>query len=289
MSPARKAVVVVILLATVALLQAESDATRVSLNASLPGAFTPEMIRLADLGFHPGVASFLWANALPEFLDLFFRGHQEYFADLAFLNAVDPKMTYPYAFSVLTLPLVPTSSDPDGLAQSFTIGAKGLASGEPDWRIPYYMAINYYLTKKDLKDAASYFNLAASTPGVPDYAESFALNFGVNQRDRDRVRNLWITIYESSNDPGAKERAAAYVVRLNELDYLDNALSAYKKQYGAYPSSLGMLVARGIIPGIPTDPFGFSFEIRSGGAAGIDTTHPPKYLTGPQGVPPPGE
>lgn len=252
--------------------QYEYDATRTFLPSSLPGVFSPSVVRMVDMGFHPAVASFLWAGTMPEILDLFLKGHTEYFADLAFLNAVDPKMSYPYAFSVLTLPVVPSSSFAGAVDESFIIGAEGIANADPDWRIPYYMAINYYLQRKDLKDAAWYFNLAANTPGVPDYARRFALNFGINQKERDRVRGIWETIYESTNDPTMKARAAAYVERLDDFDYLEAAASAYKQKYGSYPASPADLVAKDIIPAVPQDPFGFTFTIDKNGMAGIDTT-----------------
>jgi hypothetical protein len=277
-----KIISLILLFAAVVGLQVEYDATRVTLPASLPGTFTPQMVRITDMGFHPAVASFLWANTMPTILDLFFRGHAEYFTDLAFLNAVDPKMSYPYAFSVLTLPIIPTSSYPNAVSQSFVIGREGLANADSDWRIPYYMAINYYLQLNDFKDAAHYFDIAAQTPGVPDYAARFALNFGVNQRERDRVRNLWITVYESTNDPATKARAAAYVARLNDLDYLDAASKAYKTRYGAYPTSTDVLVASGIIPSVPQDPFGFTFVIQNDGTAGINKTALPAYITSGQ-------
>lgn len=273
-----KVALIAVILAAIVGLQVESDAVTKSLSASLPGTFTPEMVRLTDMGFNPAVASFLWANTMPEILDLFFNGHTEYLTDLSFLTTVDPKMSYPYAFSVLTLPIIPTSSYPDALAQSFAIGHEGLVKADPDWRIPYYMAINYYLEKKDLRDAAHYFNLAANTPGVPSYAESFALNFGVGQKERDVVRNLWVTVYKSTNDPATKARAAAYIARLDDLDYLDAASKAYKARFGAYPTSTEELVARGVIPAVPKDPFGYEFVIRKDGTSGVDTSKPPTYI-----------
>jgi len=259
----------------VIVLQVESDALAVVLPASLPATFTPGMVRMVDMGFDPAVASFLWAGTMPEILDLF-RGHAEYFTDLAFLNGVDPKMSYPYAFSVLTLPAVPTSSYPEALSQSFAIGQKGIAQGDPDWRVPYYMAINYYLQLKDYKDAATYFDLAARTPGVPDYAERFALNFGIQQNERDRVRDLWATVYESTNDPATKDRAAAYIERLNDFDYLEAAAKVYKQKFGVYPTSTQLLVTAGIIPAVPQDPFGFFFTLDASGTAAIDLTQFPK-------------
>jgi hypothetical protein len=262
----------ILLLGAIVMLQLESDATTIRLSASLPPTLTPTMVQMVDMGFDPAVNSFLWAGTMPEIVDLFINGHEEYFTDLSFLTSVDPKMSYPYAFSVLTLPIIPTSTDPDVLNQSFAIGREGIANADPDWRIPYYMAINYYLDLKDYKDAATYFDIAAQTPGVPDYAERFALNFGIQQNERDRVRDLWETVYESTNDPATKARAAAYVERMNDLDYLEAAAKVYKQNYGHEPTSTEALVTTGIIPAVPEDPFGFTFIIDPDGTAAIDLT-----------------
>ena len=271
-----KIFLLVLLLGGVVGLQVAYDHTKPMLTAAAGGGgLPPAMIRMIDIGFHPAVASFLWAATMPEILDLF-RGRAGYFTDLAFLNAVDPKMSYPYAFSVLTIPALPQAALPSALPQAQAIGLQGIESADPDWRIPYYMAINYYLWMKDLKSATWYFNIAANTPGVPSYAKRFALNFGVNQKERDRVRNLWATVYESSNDQATKDRAAAYVARLNDFDYLEAAAKAYKQKYDSYPSSTDALVARGIITQVPQDPFGFTFIINVDGTAGIDLTKLPQ-------------
>ncbi|HEX4104230.1 MAG TPA: hypothetical protein VHZ04_02000 [Candidatus Paceibacterota bacterium] len=273
-----KTVFLFILLLLVVLIQYEYDATLRALSVSVPSTLSPEMVRLTDMGFNSTVASFLWAGTMPEILDLFINGHTEYISDLAYLNAVDPKLSYPYAFSVLTLPAVPTSSYPAAISESFVIGREGLANADADWRIPYYMAINYYLDENDLKDATWYFNIAANTPGVPGYAESFALNFGIGANDRDKVKALWETIYESTNDPDTKARAAAYVERLDDFDYLQQAAGIYKQKYGAYPTSTEELVTTGVIPAVPVDPFGYTFIFRAGGVPDIDLTHLPAYI-----------
>lgn len=277
---AGKTVVVICLLLLVVLLQYEYDATKVALPQSASGqGFSPFMVHALDMGFDPAAASFMWVTTMPEILDLW-AGKTEYFPDLAAVTAVDPKFGYPYAFSVLTLPAVPTSSYPEALAQSFVIGNEGLKNADPDWRISYYMAINYYLDENDLKDALNYFTIAAGTPGIPQYAERFALNFGIGQRERDRVRDLWETVYESTNDPATKARAAAWITRLNIFDYLDAASTQYKKQFGEFPTSTTELVTTGIIPSVPVDPFGFTFIIRSDGTSDIDLTKLPAYIEG---------
>ena len=279
LNAAAKATTIALLLALVALLQLESDAVSVQFPGTgiSSSGMTASMVRMVDMGFHPAVASFLWATTMPEILDLW-RGRTEYFPDLAYVNAIDPKMSYPYAFSVLTLTAVPTSSYPDGLAQSIRIGNEGIANADPDWRIPYYMATNEFLYAHNSQQAALYYNKAAQTPGIPQYAARFALNFGIETNQRQKTEQLWATIRDSSNDPATKARAQAFIDHLKIFDYLDAAAAQYKKAFGAYPTSTAALVAQGIIPAVPTDPFGFSFIMKPDGHAAIDQSKIPSSL-----------
>lgn len=274
-----KTIVILLLFVLIALLQVEYDATKLTLPPSTTQEISPFMVRLLDMGFHPAAASFLWATTMPEILDLWNK-KTEYFSDLAFVNAVDPTMSYPYAFSVLTLTAVPAQDDPDALQQSIAIGQQGIANGDPDWRIPYYMATNEFLYAKNDTAAAEYYNMAANTPGVPQYAERFSLNFGIETNQRAKTEQLWETIKDSTNDPSEKARAQAYIDHLQDFDYLDAASAQYKKEFGVYPTSTAQLVAKGIIPSVPVDPFGFTFIINADGTSGIDlsTSALPAYI-----------
>ena len=284
LNAAGKASVILLLVALIGLLQLEYDAVGLRFsgtNISSSG-MAPSMVRMIDMGFHPAVASFFWATTMPEILDLWIRGKTEFFPDLAYVNTVDPKMSYPYAFAVLTLTAVPTSSYPDAFAQSVRIGLEGMANADPDWRIPYYMATNEFLYAHNQKQAAWYYNIAAETPGIPQYAARFALNFGIETNQRQKTEDLWRTIRDSSNDPATKMRAQAFIDHLKIFDYLDAAVAQYKRAFGAYPTSTAALVAKGIIPGVPTDPFGFSFAIMSDGSVVIDQSKmPTSLLTNP--------
>ena len=209
---------------------------------------------------------------MPEILDLF-NNKTEYLTDLSYLNAIDGKFGYPYAFSVLTLPVV--THFPQAISDSMTIGQLGLTHADPDWRIPYYMAFNYYLQLKDPVSALKYFDIAAQTPGVPEFAQRFAENFGSDASERAKTEALWATIRDSSNDPATKDRAQAYIDRLQMFDFLESAAKIYKQQNGAAPISLDQLVQKGIIPELPQDPFGYTFLINKDGTVGIDLTKPP--------------
>ncbi len=273
----RKFSVVVCLLLLVVLLQYEYDAARPPQVATAAGAVSPEMVRAGDMGFHPAVASFLWVGTMPEALDLF-RGRDEFEKDLSFVNAVDPKMGYPYAFSVITLPAIPSTTFPQVMSLAVAIGERGVRDADPDWRIPYYLATDYFLYLKDKASALHYYDIAARTPGVPQYAARFSLNFGIGTNERETTKQLWETIRDSTNDEFTKERAQAYIDRLNDFDYLEAAAKTYHQKFGTYPTSTAALIGRHIIPAIPADPFGFQFKINPDGTAGIDLTRLPSYL-----------
>ena len=149
-----KSTILVLLIASVVGAQIGYDATKLTGENFGAAGISPDFVRAVDLGFHAGVASFLWAGTMPEILDAIVNNRMEYLADEGYVNAVDPKLSYPYAFSVLVVPAIPR--DQDRIAQSLAIGERGIENADPDWRIPYWMATTYFLEKKDNKDALWY-------------------------------------------------------------------------------------------------------------------------------------
>jgi hypothetical protein len=269
-SPFLKSAVLILLLATVVLSQVGYDATKPANAAGISANIPPDFIRAVDMGFHASVASFLWVGTMPEILLAITGRGMGYIADERYVNAVDPKLGYPYAFTVITLPAATHYAG--RVTDALAIGKEGIANSDPDWRIPYYMATDYFLELKDAQNALWYYNLAAHTPGIPDYALRFSLNFGIKSSERQKTKDLWATIRDSSNDPDTKARAQAYIDRLDMFDYLDEASRIYQQKYGHVPTSTNALVTAGIIPIVPQDPFGFTFIINADGTSGINTT-----------------
>jgi hypothetical protein len=265
-----KGIVLILLLAAVVFFQFGYDATKPTIALSVSAGFSPDFIRAVDMGFHASVGSFLWAATMPEILDAVLSRDMEYIPDERYVNAVDPKLSYPYAFTALLLPAAEHYAA--RVTDALNIGEQGIRNADPDWRIPYYMATDYFLELKDDKNALWYYNLAAHTPGIPDYALRFSLNFGIKSNERQKTEDLWATIRDSSNDEATKERAQAYIDRLQMFDYLDAASKLYREKYGKVPASTDALVASGIIPMVPKDPFGFTFVIEKDGTFGINTT-----------------
>ncbi len=260
----------ILLLVAVIFSQVGYDATKPVPVAGAAANISPDLIRAVDMGFHGSMASFLWVGTMPEIIDIILNRGTEYIADERYVNAVDPKMAYPYAFTVLTLPAAAHYAG--RVTDALAIGEDGMRNSDPDWRIPYYMATDYFLELKDTKNALWYYNLAAHTPNIPDYALRFSLNFGIKSNDRQKTKDLWATIRDSANDSDTKARAQAYIDRLDIFDYLDAASKLYQQKYDRVPASPVALVTGGIIPAVPEDPFGFTFIMNPDGTSGINTT-----------------
>lgn len=259
---------VLVLFAGVATLQYAADLWRTQGPQPKPSTPSLALVRSVDLGLHATAAAFLWINTIIE-LPFLQDGYPKFAADLALINNLDPKFSFPYAFTVLVLP---NTKYPDRINETLRIGELGVAQAEPDWRIPFYLATTYHLELKDKVNAARYFDIAAQTPDAPYYIRRFSINYGIAQSDRERTRQVWQFIHDHANEETTKERAKAYLARLDMFDYLDAAVKVYKQKYSAYPKTLDELVTKRIVPELPTDPFGFEFVIDSSGLVGINKT-----------------
>ena len=231
------------------------DTDRKRISYTEPLVFRPEIIRAADLGLHNAAADLMWLTAIQ-----YFGGGEsstsEKLDDYLFLSTeLDPKFAYPYAFGVLLLPAF------GQVDEGIRIAQRGIENDVPDYRIPYYLATTYFLNKDDPINAAKYFDVAANTPGVPDGIKKVSANFGSRADKRAKTISIWEGVYSTTRDEVIKERAENYLVHFGIMDLLDKASAEYYEINKKYPATPQDLVDTRILRSIPTDPFGFEFEI----------------------------
>ena len=252
-----------ILLAGIGVVQYFYDAEKTKAIYSEPIVMSPKIIQATDLGLDNAAADIIWLTSIQYFGGGQSKTNQNIANYLFLASDLDPKFAYPYAFGALILPSI---EQPD---LGISLAKKGLENGVQDWRIPYYMATTYYLTKNDSENAAKYFDLASNTPGAPDNIVKVAASFGSRVDKRSRTETIWTGIYENSNDEIVKERAKNYIVHLEILDFLDQAVAQYYKINNKYPSDINELITNRIIKAIPPDPFGLEFNISTDGKIGV--------------------
>lgn len=228
----------------------------------LPVTLLPyQAIKLSDLGLHSAAAGLTWVRAVQ---NLFTLGTKNYLLLPDYLNMVnnlDPRFSYPYAFGALVLP------DFNFVDEAIKIGERGLREADPDWRIPYYLATTYHIFKHDRISAIKYFDMAAGTINSPDSVKRVALNYGVAPNLIQQSKQIWISIYETSEDDLIRDRAELYILHYEYIELLEKAAEAYKKKFGKYPQDSDQLVVSKILKEIPKNPFGFEYTIDSRGRA----------------------
>lgn len=227
-----------------------------------------QFVRAMDLGLHSAAADYYWVEQAITELPFLTYGFAKYNEDLEFVNNLDPRFSFPYYWTVLLLPNL-TKTYPDAINAALTIGERGVREADPDWRVPFYLAADYYIYKHDRVNAAKNFDLAAQAPNAPYYIKRFSENYNIATSERSRTREVWKAINQSSDDPELKKRAEAYLVRLDIFDFLEQAARLYKQKYGRFPRNINNLVSGGILKAIPPDPFGFQFNLDNKGGAGI--------------------
>jgi len=220
-----------------------------------PFILKPKIVKAANLGLNNASADLAWLGAIQYFGGGESKSYRELPSYLSLASELDPKFSYPYAFGVLILP---------GLGymdQGVDLALKGIKDSLPDWRIPYYLATIYHLDKNDPANAAKYFDIAANTKGAPDGIKKVAANYGSKGNKRERTKQIWTGIYETTNDSVVKERAKNYLIHFEIMDLLEQASAQYHKINNKYPANVNDLVSARILKAIPEDPFGFQFEV----------------------------
>lgn len=228
---------------------------------------SPDFIKALDLGLHTVVATNVWFDVRTEVPFIKNKSDYERFAQgFEFINKLDPKFSLPYYYSVLVLPTTKYEGSVDAAIE---IGERGMEFATPNWKIPFYLAATYHIYRDDRENAAKYFDLAASMPGMPEIVRRYAMNYGIMPKVRDKTIQVWKAIHESTESELMKEKALKYIEHFELLNLLDDAIALYKKQFGSYPEKLDDLVDKKILRAIPRSPFGFEFDIYEGGLAGI--------------------
>ena len=259
---------IVVLVGFAAAAQYAYDQDRAKNPASVPPALPAWLIRVFNLGLDSATAGFLWTNQVMTELPFLKYGFARYSSDLALVNQLDPHLSIPYYWSVLILP---DTRFPERIDEAITIGERGIAQADPDWRLAFYLAMDEALYKEDYAKAAMYFDMAARSAGIPPTQKSFSENYGLIPKTRDAARQMWALLYQTAGDETTKERALLHIKRFDDLDALEYAAQLYKRKYGSFPKIVQDMVTGGILRAVPQDPFGFAFIIDRNGFVGVKT------------------
>jgi hypothetical protein len=236
---------------------------RVRVGAAIPPEALPALaVRAGNLGLNTATASFIWLQNISE-VPGFSAGQARFFGNLQLINELDPKFSFPYAYTVIALPLARQYGA--RIEKAIEVGRRGTTQADPDWRIPFYTASLYQLDKGDYEQAVKFYDITGKTPGAPAGIQKFAANFGTSRSLRAQTRVIWEAIGRAAGDEKTRARARSYVERLDLFTAVEAAAAAYRSRFGAYPPDVRALAVAGYFRETPKDPLGLPIYLNERG------------------------
>lgn len=176
-------------------------------------------------------------------------------------TTLDPYFTVAYRFGAIFL----SEAYPGGPGrpdQAIALLRKGIAAQPGKWQ--YYMDIGFvnYWHLRDFKEAARWFQAAASQPGAPNWLGPLAATVLQTGQDRASARFLWQQMLGSDQAwlRGRAEHGLRQLQALDDIDQLTAIVTRFPPPAGER-YSWERLVRQRILRGLPLDPTGTPYEI----------------------------
>ena len=272
----------VLLLACLGWLQGEldrrQDRTVVQIEglAQLPKG---EYLKPALLGYHHVGADVLWLR-LVQVVGKRRNSEDEYewmYHALDVLTTLDPQ--YAYAYYAGGVILGDLANRPD---LSIRLLEKGVKANPDVWNIPFLLGYNYYFLLGDPAKGAEYIMKAARLPDGPSYLPGLATRMAAEAGSPDTALAFLEARLLETHDPEMREFLAnrmKEVIIERDLRLLESAVEAYRMQHRALPATLTDLVAVGVLPMLPQEPFGGDYLMDRKTGSVSSSTHPERLRT----------
>lgn len=146
-----------------------------------------------------------------------------------------------------------------------------------DYQPSFFYAFNQWYYKQDPAGASAWLREAAEKLSDPDQRLTMQ-NLAARWMDKVQDTELAIRVVETMAREARRKDFRAYlelrVVRLRQLQQLRTAAVTYRERFGRPLPNLQELVDSGLLPALPTDPFGFGFALDPRGEIVLRTSPP---------------
>lgn len=168
---------------------------------------------------------------------------------------LDPGLTSAYVLGGVVAPRG-TAEIPQGI-----LFLKDYAARSPqDWRIPFWIGLNYLQLGDSLK-AAEYYQRASALPGAPGHLRSLAA-WAYYEADEPELALAYLKgIAETVQDSGLRASLDRKLAWLTNLVLLEHNVREFHEQSGTWPGNLQELVDAGLLDQIPEDPWGGGYVL----------------------------
>ena len=180
-------------------------------------------------------------------------------------TTLDPRFNIAYRFGSIflseTYPHGPGRPD-----QAIALLEKGLQAMPDKWQYWQDIGFVYYWNLHDYAQAARAFNRGADIPRAPWWLRSMAATMLAKGGDRSTSRLLWAQLYDTANNEYARNAARTKLQQLDAIEMIERlqrAVDAFSRRTGSQVTSWNVLIAAGVIPGVPLDPGRVPYELAS--------------------------
>lgn len=275
--------VIVAGLGAAALISHWSDAQRVDRTAQFAEErlyLGEETARRASLAFNGLAADWYWMRSLQyvgrkiiSYGDAHPNGQLDDFnsLDLRLLpsllrmsTTLDPQFMAPYEYGAVVLP---TFDD----AAAISLLNSGIAANPNAWRLHQHLGYIYW-QRKEFETASNVYAAGAKLPGAPPWMAALSARMKAEGGSRRAAREMYVRLYEASDDATVKQMVEKQVMRLDSLDDRDlirRILADYSALAGHCPASwrevIGLLRSTRLRidaqSGAPVDPAGSPYRL----------------------------
>jgi tetratricopeptide (TPR) repeat protein len=233
-----------------------------------------EQLKPALLGYHHLGADILWLR-LVQVLGKKRNTADDYewmYHALDVITTLDPQYAYAYYVGGVVLTNLANRVD-----LSNRLLEKGLRENPTVWNIPFLLGYNHYFVLGDAAKAADYIAASARLPDGPSYLPGLATRMYAEANNPETALQFLEALWRQTQDAGMREvleKRAKEVMIERDIRQLESAVQRYRQQRGRFPGNLQDLVNRGILPAVPQEPFGGSYELDSQTGRISSSTHP---------------
>jgi hypothetical protein len=218
-----------------------------------------DFLRVLSLGYRQVVADLLWLQTVQMMGEktVSKESGRWIFHALDVATTLDPKFVVAYeagGIALCTMVVLPDASN--------ALLEKGMRNNPEEWKLPFMLGINYYFEFQDDAKAAHYIAQASRLPGAPEYLARLAARLYASAREPQTAIDLLAQVYEHTTDDNVKrvlEQRVKELVVERDIQIMEVALGSYVQQHNKRAEGLEDLVAAGLLPAIPTEPFGGAY------------------------------
>jgi tetratricopeptide (TPR) repeat protein len=235
---------------------------RVAADRPYDVAFVPSArtLRWLSLG-HPTLAANLtWLRAVQYMGDprADERGWDKLRPLVETVTDLDPKHGYAYQTTGIMLASAGLLADSNALLE------KGVRNVPDRYILPFHRAVNAFMYAGDYAEAGRWFGIAARTPGAPARMREYVVAMYAKGNAAEAAISFLRRLEEEAQDDESRRAIAHQIQRAileRDASQIEQAVEAWRAFYGVAPLVLESLVVEGLLPAVPSDPFGGTYYL----------------------------